>query len=242
MVSRRHSDARNWNLLLRATSTAMSISISRSVTAHTSASSRSGDFSPICGVQPHIWSRDRGTSDVMHPPLFVERSNRLRLTYLPRLARTARKLTYGSTPRMFPATRSPPLFTSATIRSARRPVGRLRPSPSRAAFPCSSSRPESTREVAREPATTMPVSSESGLLVTAGSIPTTMRIIPSAGHRLLAAGRVDQVRVHSAPGTSVRISAISSCRPMRVPSYFGRCPGRTPAPGSPGSRRSCAVS
>jgi hypothetical protein len=31
-------------------------SISKSVTAHTSASSRSGDFSPLCGVQPHIWS------------------------------------------------------------------------------------------------------------------------------------------------------------------------------------------
>ena len=65
----------------------------------------------------------------------------------------------------------------------------------------------------------MPVKSEFSLLVTAGSIPTTI---------LISGGRSDSfirfrsimVRFHKAPGLSSKISPNSSWRPMRVPAYL----------------------
>src|SRR5436190_20916891 len=66
----------------------------------------------------------------------------------------------------------------------------------------------------------MPVSSASSPVDTAGSIATTIRtksgIFRWTGQRVSSISARDQ----RAPGTSSNISALSSCRPSRVPSYL----------------------
>src|SRR5271169_6654575 len=66
----------------------------------------------------------------------------------------------------------------------------------------------------------MPVSSASSPVDTAGSIATTIRtrsgIFRWTGQRVSSISAWDQ----RAPGTSSNISALSSCRPSRVPSYL----------------------
>jgi hypothetical protein len=76
----------------------------------------------------------------------------------------------------------------------------------------------------------MPVSLESSPLVVAGSIETMMLVSLTPGRTTfvfltvsmsaLMNARSIIERVQSAPGVSSRISAFSSCRPSRVPSYF----------------------
>src|SRR5436309_15609650 len=66
----------------------------------------------------------------------------------------------------------------------------------------------------------MPVSSASSPVDTAGSIATTMRT--KSGMFRWTGQRVSSIsaRHQRAPGTSSKISALSSCRPSRVPSYL----------------------